>query len=460
MSSSYQPIPYSASDTVTVTAFDANLNAQTGECYQNTTYVTSTATASVEESSPRQYEPIVERTWRNADTSGSWREVRESGLIKMTPMSAGQSVTKNYLGSFLKDKHAVALAKGHGCANYPNCTGELLFRDHAFASINYIEQGDLTYWRTKYPTVPYLSLTEDFDSARWERIKSEAYQDLFQAYNLGEELYELMDTLRTLMSLLRRAYNLLANFKKVLDKLKRLKPKERAIAISKAWLELRYGILPIAYSIKDLLNLYNDSEGEYRTIRRTYNPPKSPIDTFPEDGNYFYEIGAVSTLYRVTVKGRWGSSASKVADLINVNPLLTALAVYKYSLVVRWFVNINSAFDSWVKAFTTSALQFNGVTSVKVVREISVYFHHEYDTTVTAYEPGNSICGTNFYGVYGPYTIGGKRVSDVLLQEHSEESYERELFLPNDVSFVWDPKFDLKRIIDALALLFLRFSRL
>jgi len=453
---SYKPIPYSASATATASAYNfADFDTCTGQANDPTVH---TGTVSVTESaSSLQYFPVVENRWRVADTSGVWSQIRESGEIKMTPMSVGFTRTTNQLGSCVKDKHVFARVIW-GCA--AGCTVAVTRVDVDSASINYIEQGDLTYWRQRFPDVPYLGLEPDFDKDRWERIKSQAYQDLFQAYNLGEELYELKETILQLISLLKRAYQLISKFKQTLRNIQNLRPAARAKAISKAWLEIRYGLMPIAYSIQDLLDLANDSEGNYRTIRRKYEPPvKYDTGSYPE-GNYFYEIGAISTVYRVTVKGRWASSIQKKRDLININLLTTAFAVFKYSLVVRWFINLNSVIDSWVKSFTTSALEYNGVVSVRVKRDVAVFFHHVYDSTVSTYWNGNDACGEGYYPEVGPYTKGGVTEFTMKLQNIEEDTYERELFLPTDARFVWDPNMNLKRYMDALAMIISRFLRL
>jgi len=455
---SYKPIPYSASCTATASVYPY---VYMDGCYGEGDLVTVTNTFSISESeSSRQYVPIVEHKWRQADTSGIWSKIRESGEIKMTPMSAGYTRVENQLGSATKDVHRTALALW-GCVGWPFCTDSQLRSDWDHASTYYIEQGDLTYWRLKYPDVPYLGLEPAFDEDRWERIKSQAYQDLFQAYNLGEELFELKETILQLTSLLKRAYLLLSKFKQTLKKFDNLRPAARIKAIAKAWLELRYGLMPIAYSIQDILNLVDDSDGGYRTVRRKYEPPiKATTGDYPE-GNYFYEIGAMSTVYRVTVKGRWENSDKKKRDLVNINLLTTALAVFKYSLVVRWFINLNSVIDSWVKSFTTSALEYNGVVSVRTKRDVTVFFHHVYDSTAVVYFDGYSgSCGEDWYQPIGPITFGGPTTFTMPLQTIREDTYERELFLPTDARFVWDPNMNLKRYIDALALIISRFLRL
>jgi hypothetical protein len=323
--------------------------------------------------------------------------------------------------------------------------------------IEYIEQGDLTYWRTKFPDVPYYGLIEEPDLDRLERIKSQAYQDLFQQYNLGEELYELLDTLKLLRNLLKRAYRLLRDYKRFIKSIRNHPDKEKMIA--KAWLELQYGIMPIAYSILDILGLLTDSEGNYRTIRRAYNVPGKSI-ALPSNGTFFFETGVVSIVYRITVKGRWANSTSKTADLVNVNLLTTAFAVFKYSLVVRWFINLNSVIDSWVKSFTSSALEFKGCVARRTSKDVGVHFQLEHDSRVTAYYSGwHSGCQAYVYPSQGPETRGDVRVMTTKLQHYTEDSYERELFLPTDTKFVLDINLSLKRILDAIALLVVRTNQ-
>lgn len=400
----------------------------------------------------QQYEPIVVRKFANRPRDGKWKEIRESGQIKMTPMSAVDEVVENYLGSIVhhvvEHEHWV-----FGTHVDPNtcrrCTlngewrhGGVLLTD------SYIEQGDLSYWRNRFRNAPYIPLTGEIDKARLEKAKAEAYAELFQAYNLGEEIYELRESLMTIFSLLKRGAKMIADAKSMYDSLKRKGLHKQAM---ESWMEFRYGIMPIVYSIQDVMALL-DETGVYRTVRKRVSADAAPSKLPGPKSTYFYEVGAADISASITTKGRWATTLAKQRDLININPITTALEVYPWAMVIRWFVNVSSFAGAQIKSLTTSATEFSGCVAFKETSEIDVFLHYYSDDRVHVVDPGDSECGVGFFGPKD-YGIHGEEVlMDVKLRSISKNNYIRETYQPSDTKFVWSPYFDWKRIVDGLIL--------
>lgn len=407
-----------------------------------------------------QYEPIVVRKFENRPKDGKWKDIRESGQIKMTPMTVINEEIKNFLGSIVHHvvEHEHWVFGTHidpqtckRCTlNGPWRHGGVLLTD------SYIEQGDLSYWRDRFRRAPYIPLVGKIDQARLEKAKAEAYAELFQAYNLGEEIYELRESLMTIFSLLKRGVKLIIKFKEMYNSLSKKGLIKQA---AESWMEFRYGIMPIVYSIQDILALL-DETGVYRTIRKRVPANAAPQDLPPSKSTYFYEVGVADISASITTKGRWATTLDKQRDLININPLTTALEVYPWAMVVRWFVNVSSFAGAQIKSLTTSATEFNGCVAIKENSETDVFLHYYSDDRVHVVDPGDSECGAGFFGPkdYGIY--GEEVLMDVKLQSISKNNYTRKTYLPQDTKLVWSPYFDWKRIVDGLILAHGQVSKL
>lgn len=419
--------------------------------WNGTTYVIPayTYTAPVPSPKTRYYEPEEKHAFRNASTDGSWRYIRANPFaIKMTEMEAFRgSVNRHVAGiqRYMRQSHyhfaSSPSTKYNTCGNPSNIDYQ-----YSVATSGWMERGDLQYWGEQYPDLPFFKIERHFDDAEIEAKKSAAYQELYQQYNLGEELFELRDTIATIVSLLSRLGKTLLNDK---DGLMKSFKDHRSAA--DAWLEYRYGIMPIIYSIQDVVKLY-ESKGHIHTVRKSVRPiPTSAVQ--PSD-NCFYQTGVDGSSVNITVKGAWASSLDRILDQININPFTTAAAVYPWSLVVRWFFNVNSALDSWIKSYTSNIVAYNGCVAHKISRTI--------DTRLRLYEPRNypdiyynghsEGCGSNFYPKLGPIAVNSTYdAGDILLMSEEVQWYKRVLFSPTDVKLVWNPSLSQQRIIDGLS---------
>ena len=444
---SYLPIP----TTLDITVTDQD-SMHPGECYSKTYYVNASASLYVAGSTtPEYYTPSTVVEHRSAPTDGNWTDIKKSGQIKMTPMSASRVKTQNFLGNVTRqmstyDTSWNGFSKSE-VGDPPVCTTcerNDTIRAFAVANGSSSEQGDFSYWRDRYPSAPHYGVSEELDTAELERAKSSAFQELYQGFNLGEELYELTDTLKLIAGAIPRAASIL----------RKLKPGGSGLSpkdLADNWLSIRYGMLPIMYSIQDAVKLL-ESEGKYRTARRSVDS-NSEFDDIGDESTYFYDTGSITTTARVTAKGRWSSSSNKILDIINVNPFTTAATVYPWALVVRWFFNLNSAIDAYTKSFTSSALQVAGCVGVKSSSNVTTSMHTEYDSSWSYDYDGGYYCGVQGYFVGYSDSGGSAQTFDVQLRKVESDTYVRTLFSPTDVKIVFDPVITLTRLMDGLAFL-------
>lgn len=404
------------------------------------------------------YNPLIERNVSNVPKGGSWKQIRKSGSIKMTPMNVVNERTENFVGAFTYNYLGVAamtnwtsntLEDGSTvCLNWPSPPISEHLVTNRFL--------DLSEAKGMFPSVPHYTFRREFDSNQIEAQKAAAWQELFQAYNLGEELYELRDSIHLAKDLLTRGYRILSDSKGMFEEFKRFFNKKSAVselpneALS-AWMEYRYGIMPIIYSLSDIIGLSN-LKGKYRTVRKRVSPRIEGAGFVPNETCFFTE-GADNSSCNITVKSRYASEQQMRRDLINVNLLTTAATVYPYAFVVRWFVNVNSFLDAQIKSLTTLSTQHVGCIAFKDSYEEKTYFRwrHKIDRvtdTVTKTNPCGNV--TSVTASAGPVDYS----EDQLLQIKSVNNYRRILIQPNEVKLVWNPYLDWKRGIDSLALTF------
>lgn len=404
--------------------------------------------APVPNSQVRYFTPSEQHAFRDAPTDGMWRYIRANPFaIKMTKMEAFRgSVTRHVAGIQRYKRQSHYHFSSSPGTRYNDC-GNPSNIDYAYsiATSGWKEQGDLQYWLERYPELPFYKIERHFSDAEIEAKKSAAYQELFQQYNLGEELFELRETIATIVSLLARLGKTLVANKEGLTKM--FKDHRSA---ADAWLEFRYGIMPIIYSIQDVIKLY-ESKGHIHTVRKGVRA--LPTTAVSPSDNCFYQTGVDGSSVNITVKGAWASSLDRILDQINVNPFTTALAVYPWALVVRWFININSALDAWIKSYTSNIVAYNGCVAYKISRTIDTRLRiYEPRTYAAVYYNGDSGCGAGFYTKLGPIPVEPTYdAGDILLMSEDVQSYKRVLFKPTDVKLVWNPSLTQSRIIDGLS---------
>lgn len=398
-------------------------------------------------------------------TDGSWREIKRSGSIKMTPMEHINELTTYEVGRMNVPYIAGAVAaasntkaKVNGVCT--NCRDKSSYDVQvAIAKGRYVEQGDLDYWKTKYFSAPHYVLEKDvLDSNKVEAAKSSVYAELFQAYNLGEEIAELRETIHGVLGLTKGAIRLIGDAKNVITS---LLEKDKVQLASEKWMEFRYGIMPIYYSINDLLDLNKDS-GNYRTTRQIIYPEIPKIDDEDRPDVYFHEVGAIDTKAYITAKARWSTVQLKKFDLININPLTTFTAVLPWSMVVRWFFNVQSYLDCRVKSLTSLALESCACVAIREKHEYGTYLSARvgYENQYYHWTGNHATCGSGYFPPvsFGPYT--DKSRQEILLARHTVNNYKRYIFQPSDVKLVYSPHMTWQRNVDGLVLMMGSMSKL
>lgn len=201
-------------------------------------------------------------------------------------------------------------------------------------------------------TVQHILGSSPMDEALVTRVVGDAYSGI---YDVLTDIAELPETVRTVHTQIERISALYDIAKGRADKaerrLRRLRgrynkehsseQKRAAIKrkqkreihqvskeISGLWLEFRYGIMPMVYSIQDATEWLQTTDYEYFKYRAT-KTQKVQVSVF----GYMTEVEVV---HRAFAKLRVNS---KVAGL-KLNPYTTALEKVKLSLLLNWVCNV------------------------------------------------------------------------------------------------------------------------
>lgn len=248
-----------------------------------------------------------------------------------------------------------------------------------------------------------------------ESLKLSTYSQLRNGYDILTDVAELPSSLSTLASLNKRATNILTHVPKV------LRSKKLDSKAAGQWLEYRYGIMPIVYSIKDIIDLSNKIYDPFLSKRsRRVIPLEYDSRNLPNGDPMNYDIVVGTITVNVLCKAGFNSADSRLRHQLNINPLLTAWDMVPYSLVVNWFVNVSDYIVS--RSSPVEGVNEKSMYSIKI--EASV---QSYRTPPGLIEP-QAVCS------------------------YSIKEYKREIFVPSEAKLTFQPNMNLARYVDAVAL--------
>lgn len=159
------------------------------------------------------------------------------------------------------------------------------------------------------------------------------------------EFAELMrETLPQTFSALRL---LLMKYKEVRKTVKTLRKNNIASErlsddIASLWLNYRYGIGPLAYTIDDLLTLLSKREPEFRTYR----------DGLSQTRLFEYEgwVGEIEFIDRCVIRDKYDfgnlNSFERLTSQIDANPIVTGWELAPLSFIVDWAFNIGDVLSA------------------------------------------------------------------------------------------------------------------
>lgn len=390
----------------------------------------------------------------------SFSRIKRSGRIEMTPFSHYSKVVENYVVS--RHRQFVHwgcwyLSQGSTCCDV---RGPEMFVRSWTENDHIGSLSPLTY--------PHFS---DIDTSNLESLiqsaidstQSSAFASSLNQYDLLTEIGEARETTSFLLSKVNASADPFRNFKdkdplsfsrgRGRNARSLLRSSDKALrSLGNRWMELRYAIMPLIYSIKDVNKLMSERNLQFRTSRdRSVIPISFGVPNgLPDRCTFSTMTGEVTVRSTSKVSFNEGS-LRRVLAMTAFNPFLTAWELLPYSFVIDWFINVGDVITSQ----TSLDLSSDRANCTSIKRTISKStFLHDFSSDVqnSSY---NSVCVPNF-----SKSEVWARSDNLLLSLEKEESYRRFTWGKPQPRLSFDPFLNWKRFLDGAVLSYRPFRKI
>jgi hypothetical protein len=375
----------------------------------------------------------------------SFEAVKKSGSIRMTNYQVGRKKLTHKIVQL--PRRAELYTQAGMYSLYNGAFYERL--QHTWdKTLDYSLQGDYDHLRMTFPSAPLIFHPDPSGdlSDKINVVMGRVVNDLNSSYDLLTEIMEFRQSVDLVHTLLLSAINPIRAIRKLIKS-------GKIRVIGDWWLQYRYGIMPIVYSIQDIVKTVDERSAIYRTARAFdgFNATLGPPATTE---TCFYDTHFYNAVIRGVGKERIeGSDLARLHHRVQMNPLSTAWELVPFSFVVDWFVNVGDWISAQSSILSNLGTERKYCYSVKVSKQRRVYFRDSHDDRRTLTSGGWTV---EPYGVVYPPLPGrpggidARADHEVLLEE--EESYQRAVFQPTDVALTFSPFLNWKRWADSTAL--------
>lgn len=390
---------------------------------------------------------------RTGTTSESWKvplkdespfgDIKKSGSIRMTNYDVGKKSETNFVAALprvAERLYRAGMYSVHNGAFY-----DRVYHDWDHTS-RYALQADYERLMAMFPNAPkYFHPDPSSDlETKVNGVMGQVVSELSSSYDLLTEVMEFKQSVELVNTLLMSAISPVRAVRKLIKR-------GKIRAIGDWWLQYRYGIVPIVYSIQDIVKTLEERSVVYRTARardgiNSILGPPAATETC------FYDTVEYNAVIRGVGKERiMGSDLARLHHRVQMNPLSTAWELTPFSFVVDWFVNVGDWITAQSSILSNIGTDRNYCYSVKVSKKRSVYFRDSHDDRRTlASGPWVVSYGEVYPRIERPGGIDARADYEILRQ--TEESYQRRVFQPTQVALSFQPSMNWKRWADGIAL--------
>lgn len=378
------------------------------------------------------------------EDSTSFEEVKKSGSVRMTNYDVGRKSVTNTVVAL--PRVAERLTRAGMYSVYNGTFYDRVYHDWDHTS-HYSLQADYDRLRAMFPSAP-LYFHEDPEGDLTEKINvvmGRVVSDLNSSYDLLTEVMELRQSVELVNTLLMSAISPIRTIRKLIKS-------GKIRVIGDWWLRYRYGIMPIVYSIQDIAKTLEERSAIYRTAR-AHDGINSELGATAATGTCFYDTYLYNAVIRGTGKEKiTGADLARLHHRVQMNPLSTAWELVPFSFVVDWFTNVSDWITAQSSILSNIGTERKYCYSVRVSKQRRVYFRDGHDDRRTLTSGGWTVepYGVVYSGISRSGGIDARADYEVLLEE--EESYQRRVFQPTQVTLSFSPFLNWKRWADGVAL--------
>lgn len=408
------------------------------------------------------------------DTNAIWTRVKKTREIRMTNYEVFNMNTTYfapvYKREFSLNGYAIrgSVTKyNNSCPGFP-CMYCWLPRSFDSSKDAIQVKAATTSYRTDIfnissdiPGIQSFLLSPVSDPSERMKVMSDTVSKVALDFDALTTLAESKETLTLIINLIKGILKPLSTLAKLARDTRRNPLKEG----SSAWLTYRYGIMPVIYTIEDLIKLLKQAGFMYQTFRSE----ESSDLKFPQRDMsvpHIFNVGVASLTYRGTGKVMYDSQFMRLAARTSVNPVATVWELVPYSFVADWFIDVSGFIRSQTLALASLATDQKFCISEKLNYSLDTYLYIPSETKLAdiptnhyGYE-GNGLYGNTETKAVIPqsmnYHIGG----EFLLSSENMDSYKRDVFQPGDIELQFHTDLNWLRGIDALALSALKINQL
>lgn len=396
---------------------------------------------------------------KKSKASPSWRKARQNGTIVMLPYSRGKTSVEYSVARVPFTQYFYGIAGRYSV----DCSKKVLVKDFKYhdMQMSYTEQGDWAYWNY-IRKVPSYSVAVDY-SSQVEQVKTALLAKLNTSYDLLTELAEGKESVKLIASLLNALAHPLQAFKKEKERLYKsfhrgeIKTYSHLLKrIADAWMTYRYGIMPLVYSIQDILKTIKLKDATYHTERAGDSVDVKDFETRPLIKPALYLQDTISGVIQVRAVGKDGYSAGstlQLSDLIGFNPAVTLWEKIPYSFVVDWALNVGDYLSAGLGSLSSLADQRVCCYSVRCNYEIETRLHWDLNQSYKTFNAGLKECSGDIVVHNGwDITRGGQVQGSALVRREKVDTFHRVVFDAGDIKLSWNVQMNWKRVLDSLAL--------
>lgn len=406
----------------------------------------------------------LKQSWRSKPVDNeSFKDVVKSGKIKMTNYERGSIESTAYCfdlpreSNFYQRRATATFKSGVIFAR-----DDYLFQLKSRYTITTCES-DL---KSRNPALKtYSNKVDETEIAdAIADVQGGVVGDLNSTYDVLTDLSELRATLEMLKDALGAVHHPLRTFKMLRNKIldgtqgKAAKAGRAQKEILDLWMQYRYGLMPLLYSIQDAMKAVKESNRLYLEARGTRQLIPEPVDYPPKESCFIEKNDGTVRITAVGRQSYLSRGQLRFIDQLGINIFRTGWELIPFSFVVDWVVNVGDYLDAQLGDMVSLYDQRECCYAVKTEMKTSLYYH-DYNDGGYNHLNGTKVAGT------GPFTLNGVLMfprteiavgllSDglYLARETNLTTYSRHIFHPKDVKLRVNPFLNWKRWLDAYAL--------